>query len=85
MKHSKKYLGITTFVLGIAGAFSTIGSNKFVANSKVFTSIGSCILWTTTCNCDGLGIGPKCTTRTVLHRTVFTIRTNCLHTCFRFI
>jgi hypothetical protein len=79
MKHSRILLGATTFVLGIAGAISTMGSNKFVANSKVFTTKGTCVLWTTACTTGNI----KCTTGTAAHRTVYTSTTNCLHTHFK--
>jgi hypothetical protein len=80
MKHSRIPLGVATFVLGIVGAASTMGNNKFVANSKVFTINGTCILFTTPCR-NTVG---TCTTMTALHRTVYTQNTNCINVHPRF-
>jgi hypothetical protein len=64
----------TAFILGIVGAITSIGANRFVANSRVWTiNKVICTLFSTGCH-GGLSI---CTTGTAFHRTVFTINSPC--------
>ncbi|PSL28092.1 hypothetical protein CLV42_10811 [Chitinophaga ginsengisoli] len=69
MKNSSVIFGVSSLVLGVVGAISTMGHNKFTANARIITKLHNlqCTLFTTTCG-NGTGV---CTTLT--HRTVFTL------------
>ncbi|PSL48209.1 hypothetical protein CLV51_1021073 [Chitinophaga niastensis] len=67
-------MGATTFILAIAGAISTMGSNRN-KSAKVLTTNGIvCTLFSTPC----FGIGRVCTAGGPLHRIVWTINSNCI-------
>jgi hypothetical protein len=69
MRNSNIVLGAATFILGVAGAITSIGANR-LEQARVWTvNKVVCTIFTTPC----LHTSGVCTTATNLHRTVFTL------------
>ncbi|PSL48208.1 hypothetical protein CLV51_1021072 [Chitinophaga niastensis] len=82
MINSRILLGAATFILAIAGAISTMGSNRNI-NGRVLT-VNKIVCTLINCNCGINVIGPLCTTMTALHRTIWTLNSNCqVHKLYR--
>ncbi|PSL48207.1 hypothetical protein CLV51_1021071 [Chitinophaga niastensis] len=82
MINTRILLGATTFVLAIAGAISTMGSNRNI-NGRVLT-VNKIVCTLISVNCGFNNLKPICTTGTALHRTVWTVNSTCkLHHLYK--